>query len=94
LQRNLKDCRLLYFILFLSKSFDVSTFSNFSSEIFLHYVRLTLVWNTSPWYNFLTVADPIKLFFFANEEYLRFFDAKVGHFIVNDYFLYVTKQSN
>jgi len=28
------------------------------------------------------VADPIKLFFFPNKEFLRFFAAKLGHFII------------
>jgi len=32
------------------------------------------------------VAHPIKLFFFANEEFLRFFAAKLGHFTISDFF--------
>ncbi len=32
------------------------------------------------------VADPIKLVFFANEEFILFFADKLGHFIINDYF--------
>jgi hypothetical protein len=32
-------------------------------------------------------ADPVKLVFFATEEFLRFFAAKLGHFIINDFFL-------
>jgi len=39
------------------------------------------------------VANPINLFFFANEEFLHFF-AKLGHFTISDFFLYVTKPSN
>jgi len=35
-------------------------------------------------------ADPIKLVFFANEEFLPFFADKLDHFIINDFFLYVT----
>jgi len=35
------------------------------------------------------VADPIKLVFFANEEFLHFFAARLGHFIANYFFLYV-----
>jgi len=38
----------------------------------------------------LTEADPIKLFFFATVIF-PFFTAKLGHFIINDFFLYVTK---
>jgi hypothetical protein len=34
-------------------------------------------------------ADTIKLFFFANNEFLRFFAAKLGHFTISDFFLYV-----
>jgi len=32
------------------------------------------------------VADPIKLFFFTNEKFLRFLLLSLGHFIVNDFF--------
>jgi len=32
------------------------------------------------------VADPIKLFFFSNEEFLCFFAAKLGHFTFSDFF--------
>jgi len=31
-------------------------------------------------------ADPIKLIFFANNEFLCFFAAKLGHFIINTFF--------
>ncbi len=36
------------------------------------------------------VADPIKLFFFTYKELFHFFAAKLGHFIINAFFLYVT----
>jgi len=32
------------------------------------------------------VANPIKLFFFANEEFFCFFAAKLGHFIIKVFF--------
>ncbi len=38
-----------------------------------------------------TVADHIKLYFFAKEEFPRFFAAKLGHFTISDFFLHVTK---
>jgi len=38
----------------------------------------------------LAIADPIKLFFFANKDFFPFFAAKLGHFIINYFFLYVT----
>jgi len=37
------------------------------------------------------VADPIKFLLFANEDFLSFFAAKLGHFTISDFFLYVTK---
>jgi len=42
----------------------------------------------------LVVDVLTKLFFFANEEFLHFFAAKLGHFTFNDFFLCVTKHSN
>jgi len=38
------------------------------------------------------VADPIKLFFFANDESLCFFVAKLGHFTISD-FLYMLQNT-
>jgi len=38
---------------------------------------------------FNSVVDRIKPFFFANEEFYRFFAAKLCHFIINKFFLYV-----
>jgi len=36
---------------------------------------------------FLTpVANPIKLVFYGNKEFLHFFAAKLGHYIVNIFF--------
>jgi len=32
------------------------------------------------------LADPIKLFFFDNEEFLCFLVAKLGHFTISDFF--------
>ncbi len=32
------------------------------------------------------VADPIKLHFFANEVFFRFFAVKLSHFIITDFF--------
>ena len=38
----------------------------------------------------LAAADSIKLYFFANEEFLCFFADKLGHFTIRDFFLHVT----
>jgi len=58
--------------------------------IFKQEVAIILQHNAFLVYLILTVADPIKLFFF---EFLRFFAAKLVHFTISDFFLYVTKHS-
>ncbi len=41
------------------------------------------------------VADPIKLYFFPDEEFLCFtLAATLGHFNISYFFLHVTKHSN
>jgi len=41
-------------------------------------------------HEFKLVADLIKLFFLANKFFSRFFASKLGHFTINDFFLYLT----
>jgi len=36
------------------------------------------------------IAEPIKLFSLADQEFFHFFAVKLGNFIMNDFFLYVT----
>ncbi len=42
----------------------------------------------------MPIADLIKLIIFANEEFFRFFAAKLGHFIINYLFLICNKHSS